>query len=122
MSMSKRICRHLPQSRINTLVDTVMKWKLHDSRRQFNAARYANTKTWRDIRPILQDEGIVREYEELWAGVKERCHQEERRRTNKKVEFLRTKYHAETIVPDRIYGIVVTDREIPAEFQSSPRI
>ena len=124
MCLSGRMCSRLGNSRRETLVDTVMKWKVRDARKQFNRDRYENTKVWREIKPILHEHGVTRQYEELWAQQKEKFHTEERRRVNKKVSFLREKYTAAAAPRDysQVHGVDVTDTDIPEDFESTPRL
>ena len=43
-TLSKRICKRLPERRHRTLVNTIIQWKIEDARSMLNRARYENTQ------------------------------------------------------------------------------
>ena len=125
VSLAGRICSKLANNKpkTETLVQIVMKWKVQDAKKDFNRSRHENTTVWREIKPILREEGVVEQYEVLWAHAKEKLHREERKRMNRKVNFLRKKYSQCTDVDNNIvHGVMIGDVTLTEEYESMPRI
>ena len=65
-SLAKRICRNLPQRRINSLTDTVMKWTVEDLSNKFRKEERANTDVWRENIQIIRNQGIENEFKRIY--------------------------------------------------------
>ena len=118
-----RMCRGLASGRQRTLVNTIMSWKLRDAYRKLQKARRDNTKVWREVRPILVQEGdVLSSYLRLWKSEKKNLKRYLTNKRKKKLAFLVKKYCENTCtVPDEVEGIVVKDQELDECFTSEPR-
>ena len=121
-SLCNRACQRLPKGRATTLRNTLVKWKIRDATANFQKSRYENTKTWREVKPLLVSERIIAEYEELWSREKSKEAKRHKDHLKSKLEFLTKKYSAKTKIPDTIHGVNVADQPIPPTFSSEPRI
>lgn len=118
---SYKICKDLQGSKRDTLVKTVMSWKLKDAYRKLSKERRNNTKVWREVKQDIDEERVLKDYVILWKREKEWSKTKLNDRRRKKVKFLTKKYGKRFDVPDTLEGITVRDREIPTAFSSEPR-
>ena len=121
-SLCNRACQRLPKGRAATLRNTLVKWKIRDATTNFQKSRYENTKTWREVKPLLVSENVVTEYEELWSREKTIEAKRHKEHLKTKLTFLTKKYSAKTVVPDTVHGVNIADQPIPPNFSSEPRI
>ena len=102
----ERQCRKLcPRRSANrTLVMTVIKNRIKDAHKEMRKNKYENTKTWREERKILIEEGKIKEYTTIWLKEKEWMRKILKKRKQKKVEWLTKKYKPRIEIPDEYEG------------------
>ena len=123
VNLCRRICEKLPARREKTLIETIIRWKVTDACKVFQKAHYENTNTWRQVCPILEQENIRNQYEELWDREKTEYARQLRNQLNSKIKFLQTKFSEDiTNVPDLLQDIVISDQDLPDTFTSDPRM
>ena len=122
MTLSNRICNKLPKRRSATLTGIIIKWKVTDAVNEMRKAKYENTMTWREIRPVLVAEYILNQYEQIWREEKQIYGRQLRDIKKKKIDHLKAKFKATTTLPDTVREITVADQEIPDNFSTDPRV
>ena len=119
--LSQRLCRTISH-RTRTMVKIVNRWKLQDINNKLRQTQYANTQTWRREKKILEEEGVLAEFNELWRREVTRYGNELKEKMSTKLEFLRNKYKKRHIqIPDEIDGIILKDHVLDAEYTSAPK-
>ena len=121
-SLCQRTCQRLPKQRARTLRKIVIKWKIQDASNCLRKARSENTKTWREVKPLLVSEKVHQIYEELWSREKSCEAKRLREKLKSKTRFLDSKYNQKEQIPDTIHGINIADQVIPPDFSSEPRV
>ena len=120
--LSSKLCNRLPGWRTRMLVGNIMQWKLADARKSLNQARYNNTKTWRECKPILEEFRIKNHFNEIWSMEKQFYSSHLQRTLKKKMAFLTKKYKIREDMPSVIQGIRVEDQDCVTEFSTAPRV
>ena len=100
------ICRGLPISRKNTIVNRVMRWKLNDAKARMRRAQYLNTNEWRRSKHVIAAAGILQDFETIWSDEKSRIYRVLREKRKRKVAFLKQKQKRTKEIPDEIEGHV----------------
>ena len=123
---SEKLCKHLPSKRASATAMRVMKWKRRDAERALEREKRNNTKVWRESEKALRELGILDTYfTETWEEEKDyQRHQFDKKR-RRKVRFLVNKYRKNKQtqnIPDEVEGISIKQCEIPADYNSNPRI
>jgi hypothetical protein len=119
-NQAQRLCTKLPKRR-ETLVKTIMTWKLKDAHRELRKQKWTNMEVWRGAKPVLTEKGILKEYINLWRKEKGSLKSELNEKRKTKVKFLISKYGKKVNIPDVYEGIKISDQEIPDTFTSEPR-
>ena len=122
VSLCTRLCKTLPISRRNTLVSTIINWKMADANKRLKEEQYNNTKVWRESKKLLGDFNMIESYEIEWSKERERYKQCLTKKRKKKIVFLMNKYGKKREIPDTTDGIIIKYQIITEDFSSEPRV
>ena len=63
--LAKKICYRLPRHRSTSIKKMVMKWNIEDAVKTIRKAKYNNTATWRQLTPVLAQENVLGEFNQI---------------------------------------------------------
>ena len=70
--MCKKLCRGLPDRRKETMVRTVMGWKMREAYESLREEKRRNTRVWREEKQIIQRERVGKTFDKIWEEEKRR--------------------------------------------------
>ena len=120
-SLAARINEKFTKGKHGQLVNLVMELKVKDARREYEHERYANTKTWRESKRVIQEAGVMADYNRLWRSERSLFYRSFQEKMKTKLEHLKGKYKKTRTITDVVHGVRVSDAEIPDSFSSEPR-
>ena len=120
----RKLCSH-PEGEFHTktrlkILDMVMKEKLSDAYRCYRKKKYESNKIWRESRTIIK--GNMRgEFLNTWRRYVTRKRKEIIDDVDKKVEWLKSKWKQEEVIP-KVYEDIIIDPEDTIVYDNSPRV
>ena len=115
-----KLCNKLPVSKKQSLTNTVMKWKLEDTRNTTKIMIKEEKSAWRECKKYL-DIRAQQTYNQKWAEEKYLAMKTFRAHKEDKFKWLKKKYQLEKEVPDTLNDVFIADQELDASFNSNPK-
>ena len=122
-SLTKRLCSHpvndFKESSRVKIVKIVMKKKLGDAYRCYERSKYTNNKVWREVKKNIRGDAR-RDFMNVWHPYIVKVRKKFDDDAEKKVEWLRSKWKPDDVVPDIYEGVVVKSSD-KLVYDNAPR-
>ena len=105
------------------VIRCVMRQKINNTKHELRNIKRRETKYWREIRPILLNNGIEIGFNRAWSKEKRTNRMMYKVTRKQKVEWLRCKHkNPGNYIPDEYNGITIKDQELGEDYKKECKI